>query len=211
MKRLLILSCSDTKREPEPGRTMQALQLYDGPAYRVVRGYLDRVKMLGASNLSVLILSAEHGLIGGWDHIQPYDRKMDVARASELAKSKACRRAFAQAVEVPADTFAFAGASYRNCISELAAHYRKDNKMTTACLASMTFAEGRGIGDMLAQLKAWLEAGTLTEDERADALALELDAIERRYDGPIPAEARDRMYTLNAELRLIIRNRPASN
>jgi len=75
--RLLILACSQRKR-PAPA---PALELYDGPAYRVVR----RALRNGVHDVEVWVLSAEHGLIPANQVIAPYDRRLTRARAIELA------------------------------------------------------------------------------------------------------------------------------
>ncbi len=75
--RLLILACSQRKR-PAPA---PALELYDGPAYRVVR----RALRNGVHDVEVWVLSAEHGLIPADQVIAPYDHRLTRDRAIELA------------------------------------------------------------------------------------------------------------------------------
>ena len=75
--RLLILACSQRKR-PAPA---PALELYDGPAYRVVR----RALRNGVHDVEVWILSAKHGLIPADQVVAPYDHRLTRARAIELA------------------------------------------------------------------------------------------------------------------------------
>lgn len=74
-KYLLILPCSKRKK---PVSKAQALELYDGPFYRVVR----KAK---PQNLDILILSAKYGLIGSNESISYYDQMMTAERAEELA------------------------------------------------------------------------------------------------------------------------------
>ncbi len=81
MCRCLIVSCSRTKAaSPEP---MPAIQRYDGPAYRVLRKFLDEAPDASQS-LDVYVLSAEFGLIEAETEIQAYDRLMTASRAEEL-------------------------------------------------------------------------------------------------------------------------------
>jgi len=74
-KYLLILPCSKRKK---PVSKAQALELYDGPFYRVVR----KAK---PQNLDILILSAKYGLISSNESISYYDQMMTAERAEELA------------------------------------------------------------------------------------------------------------------------------
>lgn len=80
-RQLLILGCSQTKREA-PG-LLPAIDRYDGSSYRVLRSYLrDRE---WPATLSVAILSAKYGLVGGFTGIENYDERMTPLRASEWA------------------------------------------------------------------------------------------------------------------------------
>lgn len=81
MRRLVVLGCSATKRRVR-GK-MPALDLYDGPMYRVVRSFLRQYHWPG--DLSVAVLSAEHGLMGSMTPIAYYDRRMTPERAGQLA------------------------------------------------------------------------------------------------------------------------------
>jgi hypothetical protein len=82
MNRLLIIACSQRKK-PDPGY-LPAIDRYDGPAFRVLRNYLSGSP---ADAPSVLILSAEYGLIESSRPIPNYDRLMSAARAKELRAS----------------------------------------------------------------------------------------------------------------------------
>lgn len=83
MPRLLIMACSATKAD-HPAR---AIDLYDGPAFRTLRAWMRNVPESEIKDLAVWILSAEHGLIP-WDcELEPYDRRMTMARAEELRLS----------------------------------------------------------------------------------------------------------------------------
>jgi hypothetical protein len=71
-KRLVVLSCSATKRD-DTG-LLPALERYNGPMYQVLRTFLREAAW--PSSLSVAVMSAEHGLIGGLAQIEDYDRRM---------------------------------------------------------------------------------------------------------------------------------------
>lgn len=78
--RLIVLGCSATKRDT--AAKLPAVDLYDGPMYRVLRTFLR--KHLWPKDLSVAILSAEHGLMGGLTPIETYDKRMTPERAKSL-------------------------------------------------------------------------------------------------------------------------------
>lgn len=79
-KSLVILGCSSLKLKNE--EPLPAVIRYDGPAYKVFRSFLRETRW--PTSLSVGILSAEYGLIGGLTQIQNYERRMDKARAERL-------------------------------------------------------------------------------------------------------------------------------
>ena len=80
-RQLLVLGCSQTKRET-PG-LLPAIDRYDGSSYRVLRNYLREREW--PSNLSVAILSAKYGLVGGITRIEDYDERMTPSKALDLA------------------------------------------------------------------------------------------------------------------------------
>lgn len=77
---LLILGCS-ARKHPVDG-PLPALTRYDGPHYRVLRSFLR--KNVWPTNLSLGVLSAEYGLIGGLAPIANYDQRMSRERAIDL-------------------------------------------------------------------------------------------------------------------------------
>ena len=79
-KQLLVLSCSQVKRVSECA--LPAIDVYNGPAYQVLRKYLREHDW--PDDLSVGILSAEYGLLGGLAPIEQYDRRMTQDRAKAL-------------------------------------------------------------------------------------------------------------------------------
>jgi len=75
---LLIIACSATKKQTNV--PLPTLELYDGPAYRILRKRLDGV----GTRPEIWILSAKHGLIEACCPLLPYDVKMDRERIQEL-------------------------------------------------------------------------------------------------------------------------------
>jgi hypothetical protein len=78
-RRLLILSCSQRKRQDE--EPLPAVERYDGPTFRVLRRFL-REKTSAAPD--ILVLSAEFGLISSAMTIPDYDQRMTKRRAQEI-------------------------------------------------------------------------------------------------------------------------------
>jgi hypothetical protein len=79
-RQLFVLGCSQTKRKTS--LQLPAITRYDGPLFRVLRTFLR--KHLWPENLSVAVLSAKHGLIGGLTGIEDYDDRLTPTRAGEL-------------------------------------------------------------------------------------------------------------------------------
>lgn len=71
-RQLLVLGCSQSKRET-PG-LLPAIDRYDGSSYRVLRSYLRERQW--PTSLSVAILSAKYGLVGGFTGFEDYDERM---------------------------------------------------------------------------------------------------------------------------------------
>lgn len=80
-KQLLVIGCSQTKRGTRG--LLPAIDRYDGSSYRVLRSYLKGREW--PSSLSVAVLSARYGLVGGFTEIEDYDERMTVMRAQEWA------------------------------------------------------------------------------------------------------------------------------
>lgn len=85
MNRLLILSCTQSKR-PE-AQLLPAYKRYDGPSFRLLRRFLSQK----LNPPSVYILSAEYGLIRSNQRIPFYDRQMTRQRALELRPTVAAK------------------------------------------------------------------------------------------------------------------------
>ncbi len=77
--RLLLLSCSRHKRRMR--KELPAIERYDGPAFRVLRRYLER-QQSGCPD--VLILSAKWGLVSGDTLLPYYNRRLTARRLRDL-------------------------------------------------------------------------------------------------------------------------------
>ena len=146
MTRLLIVSCSKAKR-PDAG-VLPAIDRYDGPTFRLLR----RARAAGLlGNVEVMILSAKHGLIPADWMVRDYDQAMTPARAAELAGTVSVElwRWVGLHGECT-DAFVNVGQGYAPALAGF----------DEWCLRRgivVTQADG-GIGQRLAQTKAWLEA-----------------------------------------------------
>jgi hypothetical protein len=137
---LLILSCSERKL-PAPG-PVAAWRRYDGVLFRVC-------KRLQATrdfpDVAIRILSAEHGILRPEDPIEPYDRRMDEARALWLGDPVTAAVHLAICEEEAGEVYLAMGQAYRGALDErrLPPHVR--------------LIDGGGeIGRMQSALLAWL-------------------------------------------------------
>ncbi len=80
MSKLLLLNCSQRKRLDRG--ELPAIERYDGPAFRLVRRYLERNLDL---SVDVNILSAEYGLVSSNCQLPYYDRRLSKERAMVLS------------------------------------------------------------------------------------------------------------------------------
>lgn len=140
--RLLIMGCSATKAD----HPTQALYLYDGPAFRVLRAWMREASDQQLMNTAVWVLSAEHGLIPSTQVIEPYDRRMTKARAEEL--NPIVIQELAEVVQgtKPSEVFMFLGRDYLHAVGPT----------TWAEGVPLDVAQGRGIGYKLEALSRWL-------------------------------------------------------
>lgn len=138
MKRLLIITCSATKRSD--AGLLPALERYDGPVYRVIRAYQGRGKRLPKT----LILSASMGLITPNHPVRDYDQRMTVDRAKVWRESREGRMLLQQSLLAAEDHLVVAGKDYLDVL-----------KAWTPGV-TLNVAAG-GIGYKLGQLKGWLE------------------------------------------------------
>lgn len=144
--RLLILSCSATKRT-EPG-LLPALTRYDGSAYRLLRKALR--ELAEDAHPRVAILSAAFGLIADDTPIPWYDRRMDPTRAAALAPAVQ-RELDTMLADGPGEVFVNLGRAYLPAIGAVPAGPWR-----------VSYAHG-GIGERLGQLRCWLYAAAPLE------------------------------------------------
>ena len=81
MKNLLLISCSQKKREDE--KLLPAIERYDGLVYRCLRKMI-RDEIYPEDDIGCLIISAKYGLITAQACIENYDQCMTPERAKEL-------------------------------------------------------------------------------------------------------------------------------
>lgn len=142
-RRLLILGCSERKASIE--KPVSAWQLYDGPAFQVVKAWSRNAHPI--AGLDIRILSARFGLIASWMTIPPYDQRMTSERARELRPEVradlevVCPRGHYNEV------FLMLGKDYLEAIGPLDVFGG----------ARVVVPEG-GIGEKLGALKRWLES-----------------------------------------------------
>lgn len=134
MRKVLIIACGARKVETG-GQRMRALDLYAGRQFRLAR-QLERMGWV------VLILSAEHGLIQAAQPIATYDRRMDAARAEELAGTALQGSKFGVSVGRHDRCVVYGGALYRGVVAAWAAK-------RGVTLEPIT---GRGIGEHYSKL-----------------------------------------------------------
>lgn len=77
---LLIISCS--QRKASISNPAYAIELYDGPIFRMIRRMKQEDKF--PEGVHILIISARYGLLGSYDLIERYNQKMTEKRAKEL-------------------------------------------------------------------------------------------------------------------------------
>ena len=137
-ERLLILSCSDRKKADRA----RAIDLYDGPAFRVVRKYLKT-----KDGVAVKILSAKYGLISQDEIIDTYDQKMTTENA------KMYRKRYIKEIRLLEnsfkDAFFFGGKLYQSVVSQ----------------SDIKCSEGK-IGEKIGKLKTWLNSEENRENQK---------------------------------------------
>ncbi|NTU84476.1 MAG: hypothetical protein HGA45_34795 [Chloroflexales bacterium] len=143
MRRLLIISCGATKRT-DPG-LLPAIQRYNGSPFKTLRATLRA--MDGSKYPTILILSANFGLIHAERPIPDYNLRLTTARALTL------RTQVRQALVDALTSDGYAGSFINLGHAYLAALPLEPEVI--ARLGEITYAQG-GIGKRLAQMKAWL-------------------------------------------------------
>ena len=148
VSRLLVLSCSATKRPN--AECLPAIERYNGPFYTTLRKFLAEHPH-EAQSLTILVVSAEYGLINGHRLIPDYDHRMTPERAEDL-RPQVSRRFAALLAHRPvpfARTFINFGRDYK-CAFQI-------DPASRPPLGDITEACG-GIGKKRGQMRCWLEA-----------------------------------------------------
>ena len=153
MRYLLIISCS--QRKVETTQRIPAIDLYDGPVYRMLRKFYRENP--SKTNLGVLIISARHALIPAQFCIEPYEQKMTPERAAELRGDIQDKLAwFIRSTQRATNT------GFDQAFINLGKVYRQTLEGFHWGLVSTLEATG-GIGQRTSQTKAFLERIALSE------------------------------------------------
>ena len=136
---LLILGCSDKKIENFS--QAPALEVYDGPNYRVLRKFLRENGW--PPGLMIKIISAKYEIIDATKLIEPYNKRLDKETAKKM-RSKVMQSL--EEVGLPTSVFINLGKDYRPAISCI----------TTLFGADKIIDPDGGIGKKQQAMKKWL-------------------------------------------------------
>ena len=175
-RRLLVLACSGRKR-PDAA-LLPAIERYDGPAFRLLRRFLQQKSH---ASLSVYILSAEFGLIHDRMPIPDYDRQMTVTRAWELQPGVINELRRLVGDDDGQELFVLAGKTYLSLMQEWATESPRS--------ARIRIASGP-MGRKLSELYDWLHGGP--------------PVVEVRNNGAPDSRARLRGVSVNATANQIL-------
>ena len=131
---LLLLSCSKVKRKDEG--PCRAMDLYDGPSFRILRKMEREGRM--PKGLDIMIVSGKYGIIGSNDEIEYYDRIID---GDVIASTKSRQKLQGILSRGYDGVFVNMGKNYIWHFSDI--------------LKGNIFANGR-IGEKNAQMKRWI-------------------------------------------------------
>lgn len=148
---LLIVACSGRKKHV--GRAIPAIELYDGPAYRMLRQQLDG----GSDRLAIWVLSAKHGLMWADSLIFWYDEPLANDKLQSLKRDA---EFFVERNAKPLSfdsIYIWAGKRYLDTLPS-----------SFLTRPNVKIAEGP-IGKKLAQLRRW--CASWNEDERTVAVS----------------------------------------
>lgn len=178
MRRLLVLACSERKRnDSEP---IRALDRYDGPAFRVVRRYL---AVTDDQQLDLRILSAKYGLIRPEQPIRSYDLQMTTGRASE-----------AIGVVLPETRRLLGSGRYHDVLFYGGRAYRA--AVLPAIESGELPATSGSLGRQLSQLRAWLYEYSASSEHEATVISTAPIRLRRRVIDITPDQAQQRAWAL---------------
>ncbi len=143
-KYLLIIPCSKRK-VLTPGRKIPAIDLYDGPFYRILRKAYRQYGVL--QHLNILILSAKYGLISSHDLISTYDEYLTPRKAKELSSDIYNFLQTLLSKEQYQEIFINLGNTYALALTDSEGLLNQHN---------VSFVKGQ-IGERMHQLKNWLQ------------------------------------------------------
>lgn len=146
-KRLLIMACGASK---VPG-VRRAFEKYAGTSHKTRLAF---TRASGWEGFDLLILSAEFGLTKGDTHIPDYDRRMTPERAAEQVG-----RNVPMLRQIIADAEAEDGRPYSEVFLFCSPDYVAalgDFEDWRGSVPVRVVKKGRGIGDQVSELKAWI-------------------------------------------------------
>jgi len=146
--RLLIVPCSKIKRAYRG--PAQALRVYDGPLYRMLRKHVHDFS--NDNGFDVLILSAKYGLIEPTKTILNYDLRMTDKRAEEMIPQVTTKFEKVMLNKVYTDILVNLGDTYLHALRPSLSHLPSGT--------CVQFVDGR-IGERLASTKKWIMSETL--------------------------------------------------
>ncbi len=142
-RKLIIVSCS--KKKKSVNREIPAIELYDGPQFKLLRKYLD------LPNLDIYIISAKYGLIESSEYIGFYDMKMTTKRAEELKESIVQTLSSVLEQNYYSEILINLGKNYLQALDGFRGRCNHNCRVV--------IVEGR-IGERLSEMKKWLESLT---------------------------------------------------
>ena len=138
---LLILGCSDRKIKNPSLDKAPALEIYDGPNFRVLRKFLREKGW--PPGLIIKIISAEHQIVDATTPIKPYNKRLDKKTG---AKMRPEIMENLKELGAPTSVFINLGKNYLPAISCITTLFGSDR---------VKFADG-GIGKKQQAMKQWL-------------------------------------------------------
>lgn len=148
---LLVQSCSASKQQPSTA--VPALDLYTGYFYKIIEK--SRREGVLRDDISIRILSAEHGLLHPETEIGYYDRRMTAKRAAELCDA-VIEEITAVVERKDIDRVIInAGADYLPAVSGL--------ETAISDGIDICYIDGQGIGEMGSQLKSLIRTDEPTK------------------------------------------------
>ncbi len=137
---LLVLGCSSKKRE-DYGRA-PALEIYDGPNFRVLRKFLREKGW--PPGLKIKIISGKYKIIDATTLIEPYNERLKKETAQKVRQKV---RQHLKKLEIPKSVFVNMGRDYLPAVSCIESLFSPD---------IIAYADG-GIGQKQQKMKQWLE------------------------------------------------------